>query len=367
MFCFAQSDDGGSNGVDTTYIKEFPDKLNLRALGVVKSLNLNVRGLQNDMLFYYGPRHRSYVGIGGLLWNIGFSIMMPVSNPGEQKDCDMKRLNLQGSLFANRWLISGIYQRYKGYYIMPADRQGAKRFRESPFREPPFREQMLSRKIEGTITYLPGGNKLSMRAPFNQSVKQIKSAGSFVMSASFSHFTLQDKQEGILPQALQTGNQALLRSIQLSSLNTSMGYACTLVHRNFFLHLFGLTGLGFQLQQHERDVPVAVTTGGHDQRNTAQRGAAQQDEAIKDFSLKPVYDGRAALGFDNGDFYAGVYTIADYNGSRFEQLKFEEFTTQIRFFVGLRLDQPTWLSKLKPAFLEKWQNNPIIPLPSIFE
>ncbi len=332
---YAQAADSTDRAMDTTYIREFKEKLSLRLLGAMKSLKLNARGTENDTVYQYGPRYRYYTGIGGSLWNVGFTLLVPVSRLVKDEEVDVFRLNLQSSLFAHRWLLSGSYQRYKGYYIRPAGQF-------KTWTQEQFRQQMFSQKLEGSITYLPNGNRLSLRAPYNQAVQQIKSAGSFIMSGGFSYFLLKDRT-GILPYALQPDDQLPVRSLRIYAINTLTGYACTLVHRHFYLHLYGLTGFAFQLQKYGSDTEV------------------------KAFAVKPVYDGRAAIWYDNGDMYGGVYALANYNDFQVQQIAFGQTTTQIRFFVGLRLNQPGWLRKLKPAFLDKWRNSPTLPFPSIFE
>lgn len=318
---------------DTVYVQHFPDTVNLRLLWVNKGLNLRVSKLQGNSSFFYGPRYRHYAGFGGILWNIGFGFLLPLPET-RQKD-EIKRFDFQGSLFAKYWLLDGIYQRYRGYYISPIG-EGV---RDQPEY---FNSKLLVRKIKAAITYLPGGERISLRAPFNYSVRQVKSAGSFLLSGGFSYIKVRG-ENGILPAIWLAESDLALRSIRLASLNSLMGYTCTLVHQGFFIHLLGQAGFGFQQKRYE------------------------QKRVENVFSLKPIYDVRAAIGYDNGQFYTGVYGIIDYASFQVEQWHFQELSSQVRISIGIRFSEPKFLKKIKPRYLERLQNSPNIPLPAIFK
>lgn len=319
-------------GEDTVYIQHFSDTLNLRLLWARKGLNLLVNKLHGDSSFFYGPQYRHYAGFGGVLWKIGFNFLLPL--PEIRKNDDIERFNFQGSLFAKYWLLDGIYQRFRGYYISPV-REG---LRDQPEY---FNSELLVRKIKAAITYLPGGNRISLKAPFNYGDRQIKSAGSFLLSGGFSYLKVQG-ENGVLPAVWSAESASVLRGIRLASMNSTIGYTCTLVHNGFFVHFLGLAGLSFQQKRYEQ-------------------------ESIENiFSVKPLYDGRAAIGYDNGHFYSGIYALLDYSSFQVEQWQFQELSSQIRVLVGIRLQEPGFLQKIKPRFLEKLQNSPDIPLPPIF-
>ena len=317
---------------EEVYIQKYPDTLNLRVLWVNKGLNLRVNSQAGDSAFFYGPRFRHYAGFGGFLWNIGFNFLVPLPLSGQ--DDHIKRFDFQGSLFAKYWLIDVIYQRYKGYYIKPAGTKS-----KDPADH--FDSDLLARKIQASFTYLPGGKKFSLRAPFNQGVQQVKSASSFLLSGGFSYFKIRG-QNGILPPVWSGPDQRVLNSVRLASVNGMVGYSGILVHRNFFLHLYGLAGLGFQQKRYV------------------------QEEVQNTFSVRPLYDGRAALGYDNGHYYGGIYGIADYASFHVSVWHFEEITTQLRLFVGIRLTEPAFLRRIEPRFLKRLKNSPDIPLPPIF-
>ncbi len=316
------------------YTQPFPDTLNLRLLWVNKGLNLRVKNNQGDSVFSYGPQYRPYAGFGGFLWNIGFNFLVPL--PQTRQYEQIKRFDFQGSLFAKYWLIDGIYQRYKGYYIHPV---GSRPNALADY----FNSDLLARKIQASITYLPEGDKISLRSPFNQGNRQIKSAGSFLLSGGFSYFKLQGEQ-GILPRGWITPEDpSLIHDVRLASITSLIGYTGTWVlSQRFYLHLYGLAGLGFQQKRLENA------------------------QTIHAFSVKPIYDGRAGFGYDNGHFYAGVYGVMDYASFQVETWNFQELSSQLRLFVGIRLTEPAFLQKIKPGFLERLRNSPNIPLPPIF-
>nr|WKN36847.1 DUF4421 family protein [Tunicatimonas sp. TK19036] len=319
---------------DTTYIQKFPESLNLRLLAAQKGLQLQAKNSQLGENYYFNPWYRNYVGLGGFLWNIGFNFLLPVSPP--LQDNNLKRFDFQGSLYAKNWLVDGIYQRYQGFVL------GDNPF--TPNAEPEsYQHDMVLKKIQATITYLPGGEQFSLRFPFNQGDRQRKSQGSLLLSSDFSYTKLYN-DDGILPEGVadEADPAGQLDELRFYSLNALVGYGATLVHRNFFLHAFGLTGLGFQRKRYYT---------GQEQRA---------------FAVEPVYDIRGAFGYDKGAWYTGVYVSSDYTVVEIEQWQFIGRTSQIRLYLGIRIDEPEFLRKIKPKFLENWRNSPNIPLPPIF-
>lgn len=326
--------DGYTQQEDITYIQKFQDSLNLRLLFAQKGLQLQASNSQQKQDFYFNPSYRNYVGWGGFLWNIGFNVLIPVSPA--LKENNLRRFDFQGSLFAKNWLVDGTYQRFQGFVLADQSR--------SPNAEPDrYQHDMVLKKIQATITYLPGGENFSLRFPFNQGDRQRKSQGSLLLSSDFSYTKLEN-EAGILPEeaGFSADPNGQLDALRFYSLNALMGYGATLVYRNFFFHAFGLTGLGFQRKRYN-----AL-------------------EEKRSFAVEPVYDIRGAVGYDHGGWYAGVYASSDYTVVEIEQWQFIGRTSQIRCYVGIRINEPRFLRKIKPKFLENWRNSPNIPLPPVF-
>ena len=204
-----------------------------------------------------------------------------------------------------------------------------------------FRGQLTTHKAQLSVTYLPGGRRLSLRAPYNQGDRQERATGSLLLSANFTYLSVRDPADVIaLRSPLLTEDP--LRQVQVYAFSGKLGYAANLVYRGWFAHLFAMTGLDWQ------------------------RTYYQQSEEQNKFSIEPNFDARVGLGRDQGAWYAGIYGALDYNQFRAGGWQFQGLSGQVRLFVGIRFAEPQWLRRRKPRFLKDLQNSPNIPLPPIF-
>ncbi|MEM9831413.1 MAG: DUF4421 family protein [Bacteroidota bacterium] len=315
------------------YVHDFSDTLNLRVLFVQKGLQMKIQNQLGSQRYFFTPWHRNYVGVGGFLWNIGFSALLPVS-PSLGND-DLRRFDFQSSVFGRNWMADGIYQSYHGFV------QSSRRF-NAPANSDQELENTGLKKIQATITYAPSGEKFSLGFPYNQGHQQRRSSGSLLMSADFSYKNI-TSDDGILPPGAVSNQDPLkqLRRVESFSFTSMAGYGATLVHRNYYLYLFGLTGLGFQ------------------------RINYQTDRKNRLFAIEPAYDVRAGLGRDQGDWYIGMYASSDYTVTDVEDWRFIGRTSQVRFFVGVRFSEPRFLRRIKPRFLEEMRSSPSLPLPFV--
>ncbi len=253
---------------DSSFVQTFPDTLNLRLMWVSKGFDLRVRHVQHEGNLLYLPRYRPRVGIGGFLWNIGFNLLLPLPLALATDDRPLKRFDFQGSLFARRWLIDAAYHRYRGFRVIQTEVSDAED-------KDVFRKSLLTKKIQLSITYLPGGNRVSLRTPYNQGDQQRKTTGSLLLSGSGTYFTVRDPIDVIALRPAVLSNGTLPR-IRVYILSTKIGYTANLIHKSMFLHLFAATGLDWQQTYY------------------------QQSGDQNAFSVEPNFDIRSGLGYDGG-------------------------------------------------------------------
>ncbi|MGB3778666.1 MAG: DUF4421 family protein [Tunicatimonas sp.] len=319
--------------IDSSYVQKFPQSLNLRLIYALRGGDLRVRHPQQEGQLLYLPRYHPRVGVGGFLWNIGFNLLLPLPLPRLAQDQRISRFDFQTSVFATRWLVDGIFQRYRGFTLRRAGVPPSLEMDE-------FRPELVTKKMSVAITYLPGGDRISLRSPYNQGVRQRKSAGSLLLSGSGTYLTVRDP--GAVVPAIGLPRELALERVRVYALSSKVGYAANLIYRSWFVHLLAMTGLDWQQTYYV------------------------QGETQSAFAVEPTYDLRSGLGYDTGRWYAGVYGTLDYNQYQAGDWQFQATSGQLRFFFGIRLAEPRWLQRLKPKFLEDWQNSPSIPLPPIF-
>lgn len=331
---FGQSSPAQDATPDSLFVHDFKDTINVRLQWVYKGFNLRAIHRQQPGAWTYRPRYRPRVGLGGFLWNVGFNLLLPLPLNRASEDQRLRRFDFQGSLFARRWLLDGAFHRYRGFFVQ---RTGV----PAPANAEVFRDELVTKKIQFSLTYLPGGNRVSLRAPFNQGNRQRKAAGSVLLSASGTYLTVRDPTDVIAVRPPEL-TEALLSRVRVYALSTKVGYTANLVYRSWFAHLFAMTGLDWQQTYYLRS------------------GAQNA------FTVEPNFDLRAGGGYDGGRWYGGIYGAFDYNQFRAGDWQFQGLSGQLRLFFGIRFGEPKWLQRRKPQFLEDLQNSPSIPLPPIF-
>lgn len=319
--------------VDSSFVQTFPQSLNIRLLYAMKGSDLRARHPQQEGTLLYLPRYHPRVGVGGFLWNVGFSLLLPLPLPQLRQDQRIKRFDFQSSVFATRWLVDGIFQRYRGFDLRRAGVPPSLEMND-------FYPNLVTKKMSVSITYLPGGDRISLRTPFNQGVRQRKTAGSLLLSGSGTYLTVRDPAE-VVPITLGS-DQLPLERVRVYALSSKVGYTANLIYRSWFVHLLAMTGLDWQQAYYV------------------------QGETQSAFAVEPAFDLRSGVGYDNGRWYTGVYGTLDYNQYQAGDWQFQATSGQLRFFFGIRWAEPRWLQRRKPKFLEDWQNSPSIPLPPIF-
>ena len=321
---------------DAPFVQLFPDTLNLRLLWVSRGFDLRARHPQQPGRLLYLPRYRPRVGVGGFLWNVGFNLLLPLALPQASDEQTFRRFDFQGSLFARRWLVDGAYHRYRGFNLQAVGQDDpVERARQ-------FRDQLVTKKIQASITYLPGGDRVSLRSPYNQGDRLIRSTGSLLLSGGGTYLTVRDPADVIALRSAELNDDAPLSWVRVYALSSRLGYVTNLVYRGWFVHALVATGLDWQ--------------------QTYYRAAKRENT----FSVEPTFDVRSGVGYDSGRFYGGLYGSLDYHQFEAGEWQFQGTSGQLRLFFGIRFAEPTWLHRRKPKFLEKLQNSPSIPLPPIF-
>lgn len=156
--CFAQS-----QGVDTSYVRQLPDKMALRAYLSKKYTEINY----GDELGVYTPNSGLNLGLGMTFQQFTLNIGIPYSfmNPNRIKQWPSS-LDLQAHAYPNRWIFDFFGQFYNGYSMKDAGSDG----------EDYLREDVRVVKLGLGANYLFNGDKISLEAAFLQSAIQKKSA-----------------------------------------------------------------------------------------------------------------------------------------------------------------------------------------------
>ena len=155
---------------DTTYIQPYPQEIWLRAYTPTKMLILT-QGKEA-----YSPNYPFSLGVGiGLRKILGLNVLYAQNLFRLKNKTNLKTrsIDIQAHKYGKRILIEAYYQDYTGFYI---DR-GKGNYTLFP--------TLSTQQIGVESTYVWRADKFSARAAFEQSERQVKSAGSLLFGSGF--------------------------------------------------------------------------------------------------------------------------------------------------------------------------------------
>jgi len=152
-----------TKGIDTTYIKETPEKMILRTYLSKKFTEVNY----GDQVGVYEPNSGLNLGVGVTFQKFTLNVAFPVGflNPDRQEEWP-KFLDLQSHIYPQNWMIDLFGQFYNGYLIKDYKGSG----------EDYLRKDIKVVKLGVGANYIFNGEKISLEAAFHQSAIQRKSA-----------------------------------------------------------------------------------------------------------------------------------------------------------------------------------------------
>jgi hypothetical protein len=186
--------------IDSTYIKSYPQKMWIT--GYV-STNSFLLGYENNN---FTPNYPINAGVGIGIRNtmvnlsVGHSILpLKGSKYGKTKSLDFQLHN-----YGRYLLVDAYYQKYKGFYT-----ENNKEIKLFP--------DLSVQQIGAEATYIFNGDQFSAKAAFEQSEKQMLSAGSFLMGGgAYWHRIITG------PEIMTKNNDLAFENLQLG---VNIGYA----------------------------------------------------------------------------------------------------------------------------------------------
>jgi hypothetical protein len=148
---------------DTTYVKNYAERMSIT--GYVSTNSVEIK--QGNV--YYKPNYPINVGLGFTVKNtvLNLNFDYGVAPLRKQTFGKTRSFDFQAHRYGQHFVLDLFFQNYRGFY------------QEKP--EIKLYPNMSVRQIGTEGTYIFNGNKFSARAAFEQSEKQLKSAGSFVL------------------------------------------------------------------------------------------------------------------------------------------------------------------------------------------
>ena len=300
---------------DSTHILDYSDKLLIRVYTVTKINSLTIDNEEQGRAIELLPNGNTSIGVGFNYKKIGLGIAFspPKSSESNRKFGKTQRLDIQGSMYSNKFGADGYFQLYKGYYNSnPED------FIEWNSDIQPQLPDMRILSVGAIGFYIFNSDKYSYRAAFVRDEVQTKSAGSFLLGGFVNHDESKT-DNGFVPQQFPDSvrNVIDIKEFQNLAFGVSVGYAHNFVSKDKFI--FGIAVLpGFGYQK------VSVLT---------------LDE-VRDDEEQPAAQllMRAALGYEHKHFFLGLTGSVNFRSIDFGPYDFRLATEQFRFIIGKRFN-----------------------------
>jgi hypothetical protein len=212
-----------------------------------------------------------------------------IKNIQSEKKGTTDFLSLTINTYRPKWGFDGYFYSYKGEYISNKQIRELPQFMDS--KTYPILPNVNTLYTGTNVYYIANHQKFSYRASFMCNEIQKKSAGSFLVMASYSHFSM-NSDTGFVPGTIQPEIPLTSQIVngKFNSFSIMPGYAYTLVFaKKYYLTLAPSLGLMTQLQDY--------TT---------------QENSHKDWQvIYPRAMMRTAIGYNGSKFYYGLSAIVD--------------------------------------------------------
>jgi hypothetical protein len=204
--------------LDTTYVEKYDQKMTIKSYISTNSIEIEKKDR------YYRPNNTLNVGLGFSVKNtvIDLEYDFGILELGGKKRGKTKSVDFQVHRYGRHFLLDLFFQKYRGFH------EGGKEIELYP--------DLSIRQIGAEGSYLFNGNKFSAKAAFDQSEKQLRSVGSFILGGGIYFYKIRSAK-GLLSLSDHTNNLQL-------GMNAGYAYSWVL-DDHWLLSGMGTAGLNF--------------------------------------------------------------------------------------------------------------------------
>jgi hypothetical protein len=317
---------GPSDSVRSKYIGHFPNYFFIWPVVKQRSISFDIQNANNrGQKLTYRPNGNYNLGFGMYVFKIGFELSFSVQpNASSQRQYGhSQNTDLQWNMLGKNFGLDLFTQNYNGFYQTDASKPvGA----GIPYPQRPD-ISIWNTGVNGI--YLFNSDKYSIRAAYNFSERQLKSAGSFLLTGTVNAFSLRADSAVYGPRYESAfGVNADFSKLDYTTVSIAPGYAHTFVFKNIFLN-------------------ASFSIG------PATHWLYYQSAAVSkhDVTFNSFIDARVAIGYNSDRFFTGVTFVAQARNIKFEEVQFTNTNTAFNMVIGYRFREFGILKKRATDFL----------------
>ncbi len=272
----------------------------------------------------YRPNVSYYAGAGAYVFGVGvqFVVALPQTHDNLERYGQSKAVDLQANILGKNWGIDVFTQNYKGYYLEdPNTPQGS---------NAPHRDDVHTTNLGVIGAYYFDKRRFSIKSTYNYFERQLKSAGSFLLSGNFNTFTVRADSSIYAPnyEAL-FGRNANFKSVNYTTIAVAPGYAYNFVIRSWFIGASVALGPGINW--------INYQSADNPEKSSVQ--------------LNTFTDVRLSFGYNGERFFTGIAFNRQSRAINYEGVRFTSSNDVFKFAIGYRFRAVGILKKTVADFL----------------
>ena len=312
------------DSIHKKYINQYRDKFYIKPILTFRNLNLELQSTSNQINdIEYKANANPYFGLGLYFFDIGIELSVKLQDQ-TTRDVDIfgetDIFDFQTNIYSKKWGADIAFQRYSGFYLEDPDRHIPTWQSGDPF---PQRPDLKLFNLQLNTFYIFNHNKFSFRSAYNQSDRQLRSAGSFLMNLFTGTFRFKSDSILIPEEELPLfGEEGSLDFGRLSTLALMPGYTHNFVMKRFYFNASLSIGPGHVWVRYD-----------------------VQDKVNNDINIRAVVNLRTAVGYNSDSFFGGMSFVAQNVNANIGDLDVIGTSGNFKIFIGYRFDEKGVLTK----------------------
>ena len=308
--------------MDTTYIRLYPNTIKVKGIFLDRYFDLRLKEKGYDPIVKLAAREQSYFGIGVTVWNLNLDLASLIPNPLEKQQLgEEDGFDIQLSLYTRRWILDAAVERIENFNLKNTELLEDAENELSPI------NNLGVRRIVFGSSYIFHPEKFSFRSAFIQVDRQLKSAGSPILSFNYTYLSI--KSDSLFtPSSI---DEDLLEPLATRAHRFALqpGYSYNFIYKAWFLNTTATAG--FDVQRVWYDIDNLSNT---------------------QWKVHPQFDLQGGIGYNSDTFSAGVLVFYEFGRTRISDLVINTNRGGLRVFAAYRFPAPQFVRKTKPKFLD---------------
>ncbi|MBS1508591.1 MAG: DUF4421 family protein [Bacteroidetes bacterium] len=297
------------------YVERFTNYFFVWPVLKQRNTSFYIQSADGSQRLTFKPNVSFHAGAGFYIFGVGAQIVLalPTTRSSDQLYGHSDAFDLQANILGKNWGLDFFTQNYIGYY--------------SEDKNKPLSVSAIHPQRKDVVTWNNGVNgiyffnkrKYSMRSTYNYYERQLRSAGSFLLSANANTFSLRGDSaiySSSFDNAFGTG--ANFQRLDYSTFSAAPGYAHTFVIRKIYF-IGGAFAYG-----------PAINWVHYNLGNNPWK---------EDWQLNTFADLRISAGYNSERFFAGVTYSHQTRNIKYAGVLFSSSNDAIKFAVGYRFKE----------------------------